>query len=66
LRHRSAARTRAVRAALTITFVGLKVGFLSPAARAYTGEVQVVDIGCPRQAVADAVANVAVRDDPAT
>ncbi|MDB5298062.1 MAG: nnr 2 [Phycisphaerales bacterium] len=46
---------RAVRATLTVTFVGLKAGFLSPASRAYTGEIEVVDIGCPAQAVAEAM-----------
>lgn len=38
----------AVRAAYTITFVGLKTGFLAPLAQLWAGEVHVVDIGAPR------------------
>jgi len=38
----------AVRAALTATFVGPKLGFTRPGAGAYTGEVVVVEIGVPR------------------
>ena len=37
----------AVRADRTVTFVGLKRGFLEPAAQPYIGEVVVVDIGAP-------------------
>lgn len=37
-----------VRAAHTATFVAPKRGFLNPAARAWTGEVHVIDIGAPR------------------
>lgn len=37
-----------VRAAHTATFVAPKRGFLNPAAKAWTGEVHVVDIGAPR------------------
>lgn len=33
----------------TVTFVGLKTGFLSPSASAYLGEVTVGDIGAPRE-----------------
>lgn len=39
----------AVRAAFTITFVGLKQGFLAAGAHQWTGEVHVVDIGGPRE-----------------
>lgn len=38
----------AVRAAYTITFVGMKSGFLNPQALAWTGEIHVADIGAPR------------------
>jgi NAD(P)H-hydrate epimerase len=37
-----------VRACHTATFVALKRGFLQPAARPWTGDVHVVDIGAPR------------------
>jgi NAD(P)H-hydrate epimerase len=37
-----------VRAVHTATFVAPKRGFLNPAAKAWTGEVHVVDIGAPR------------------
>lgn len=37
-----------VRAAHTATFVARKLGFRNPAAKAYTGEVHVIDIGAPR------------------
>ena len=37
----------AVHAVRTVTFVGPKVGFAAPGAKAYTGDVQVVGIGCP-------------------
>lgn len=40
----------AVRAVRTVTFVAEKVGFAAPGARAFTGEVEVVSIGCPPQA----------------
>ena len=40
-----------VRATRTVTFVAEKVGFANPAARAYTGEVIVADIGCPSQVI---------------
>ena len=40
-----------IRATRTITFVDEKVGFASPAARAYLGHVTVGDIGCPRDAI---------------
>lgn len=51
----------AVRAAYTITFVGLKRGFLQPGALDWTGEVHVVDIGAPRTLLAD----FPVHSDPA-
>jgi NAD(P)H-hydrate epimerase len=37
----------AVRADLTVTFVGLKRGFLAPEARPHLGAIAVVDIGAP-------------------
>ena len=37
-----------VRATHTATFVAPKRGFLNPAARQWTGEVHVIDIGAPR------------------
>ena len=39
----------AVRATETVTFVGLKKGFLTPGADAYTGIVHIADIGAPRE-----------------
>jgi hydroxyethylthiazole kinase-like uncharacterized protein yjeF len=39
----------AVRANVTVTFGGLKAGFLSLEAQSYLGEVVVVDIGVPRE-----------------
>ncbi|MGE3807564.1 MAG: NAD(P)H-hydrate epimerase [Gemmataceae bacterium] len=39
-----------VRAAHTATFVASKQGFARPAARQFTGEVHVIDIGAPRAA----------------
>jgi len=41
----------AVRARRTVTFVARKAGFMKPGADAYTGEVEVVEIGVPRSAV---------------
>jgi NAD(P)H-hydrate epimerase len=38
-----------VRATRTVTFVAEKVGFANPASKEYTGEITVVDIGCPRE-----------------
>jgi NAD(P)H-hydrate epimerase len=50
----------AVRATRTATFVAEKVGFAFDHARRYTGQVEVIDIGCPveviTQAIRDAVA----------
>jgi NAD(P)H-hydrate epimerase len=45
----------AVRAARTVTFVAEKLGFAAPGARAFTGEVEVVSIGCPAGAWAHVV-----------
>jgi NAD(P)H-hydrate epimerase len=39
----------AVRARATVTFVAPKLGFEAPGARAFTGEVVVVEIGAPRR-----------------
>lgn len=41
------ARGIAVHADLTITFLGMKLGFTFPHARAWTGDVTIADIGCP-------------------
>jgi NAD(P)H-hydrate epimerase len=41
----------AVRAACTVTFVGLKIGFDSPSSRQLLGEVIVADIGAPRELI---------------
>ena len=38
-----------IRADLTITFVATKLGFQLPAAKAFTGEIVVADIGAPRE-----------------
>lgn len=43
----------AVRADHTVTFVANKLGFADPAARAWLGQVHVVDIGVPRKLVAE-------------
>jgi NAD(P)H-hydrate epimerase len=40
-----------IRATHTITFVAQKRGFLNPAAREWTGEVHVIDIGAPQALV---------------
>ncbi|MDP7636712.1 MAG: NAD(P)H-hydrate epimerase [Phycisphaerae bacterium] len=42
----------AVRAKLTVTFLARKKGFDSPAAREFTGQVHVADIGIPSELVA--------------
>jgi hydroxyethylthiazole kinase-like uncharacterized protein yjeF len=42
---------QAVRASRTVTFVGLKPGFLVPESGEWTGRVEVVDIGVPRELV---------------
>ncbi|TVQ33253.1 MAG: NAD(P)H-hydrate epimerase [Phycisphaeraceae bacterium] len=39
----------AVRADLTVTLAGMKIGFFEPGASAWTGEVIVGDIGAPRE-----------------
>lgn len=41
----------AVQADVTVSFVGLKKGFLSVAAQPYLGEVLIADIGAPRELV---------------
>jgi len=40
-----------VRAAETVTFVGMKAGFANPASREFTGVITVGDIGAPRELV---------------
>ena len=42
----------AIRATRTVTFVAMKQGFANPASRAYTGQVTIADIGCPRELIA--------------
>jgi NAD(P)H-hydrate epimerase len=44
-----------VKAACTVTFVAQKIGFQSPEAKAYTGEIIVGDIGCPHELVEEFV-----------
>lgn len=39
----------AIRADATVTFAGLKEGFLAPGARDFLGEITVADIGAPRE-----------------
>lgn len=46
------AATSTIRADYTCTFVAPKAGFTSPEARAYLGEVTVIDIGAPRKLLA--------------
>ncbi|HEY9206540.1 MAG TPA: NAD(P)H-hydrate dehydratase [Candidatus Methanoperedens sp.] len=41
---------KAVNADMTITFHKMKAGMLSPGARKYTGEIEVADIGIPKEA----------------
>ncbi|MCZ7392284.1 MAG: NAD(P)H-hydrate dehydratase [Candidatus Methanoperedens sp.] len=41
---------KSVHADLTLTFHKMKAGMVSPEARKYTGEIQVVDIGIPKEA----------------
>jgi NAD(P)H-hydrate epimerase len=36
-----------IKATMTVTFVGIKVGFLNSTAEQYLGTVKIVDIGCP-------------------
>ncbi len=45
-----------IRATKTVTFVAEKLGFANPQARQWLGEVVVADIGCPREAIARALA----------
>jgi hypothetical protein len=40
-----------VRADLTASFMGPKLGFTTAAAKEYLGEVHVIDIGAPRAAL---------------
>lgn len=47
----------AVRAAMTVTMLARKKGFDAPGAKAYTGEVRVVDIGIPADLVERIAAN---------
>jgi NAD(P)H-hydrate epimerase len=43
------AATHTIRAAHTCTFIAPKIGFQTPGADFYTGQVHVLDIGAPRQ-----------------
>ena len=49
------------RAEHTCTFVANKSGFAAPAARAYLGQVHVLDIGAPRKLVAEVIAESVTR-----
>lgn len=49
----------AVRATRTATFVAEKIGFAHEHARRYTGEIDVIDIGCPIEVVGQSI-----RDEP--
>ncbi|MEA2735077.1 MAG: hypothetical protein QOE14_1528 [Humisphaera sp.] len=40
-----------IRATRTVTFVAEKAGFANPASKAFTGEITVGDIGCPRELI---------------
>lgn len=44
-----------IRATRTVTFVAQKKGFLNPEAKQFTGEVSIIDIGCPREAIDEAI-----------
>jgi NAD(P)H-hydrate epimerase len=44
-----------IRAGRTVTFVAQKVGFQEASSKKFTGEVTVADIGCPRQAIDEAI-----------
>ena len=46
---------KTIQATKTVTFVAEKAGFANPASKPYTGEVIVGDIGCPREAIKEAV-----------
>jgi NAD(P)H-hydrate epimerase len=39
----------------TVTFVAQKAGFLNPDSKQFTGDVTVADIGCPREAIDEAI-----------
>jgi NAD(P)H-hydrate epimerase len=40
-----------VRATRTVTFVAEKTGFANPDSRAFTGDITVADIGCPKEVI---------------
>lgn len=52
--------TSTVRADHTCTFVAAKIGFKAPMAASYVGQVHVLDIGAPRQALERAIATIDV------
>ena len=40
-----------IEATNTMTFVGMKVGFLQEHAKHYLGKIEIVDIGCPQSLI---------------
>jgi NAD(P)H-hydrate epimerase len=52
--------SQTVRAGYTLTFVTQKLGFLAAEAKPFLGQVQVIDIGAPRQVIAKAAALASV------
>jgi len=44
-----------IRATRTVTFVAQKIGFENPESKQFTGEVTVADIGCPPEAIDEAI-----------
>jgi NAD(P)H-hydrate epimerase len=44
-----------IRAERTVTFVAQKIGFENPESRQYTGQITIADIGCPREAIEEAI-----------
>jgi len=44
-----------IQANRTVTFIALKIGFQQAGAKRFTGEVTVADIGCPREAIDEAI-----------
>jgi NAD(P)H-hydrate epimerase len=44
-----------IRATQTVTFVAQKIGFENPESEKYTGPIIIADIGCPREAIDEAI-----------
>jgi NAD(P)H-hydrate epimerase len=44
-----------IRATRTVTFVARKIGFENPESKHFTGEITVANIGCPREAIEEAI-----------